>query len=63
MLLKPQKYMNLSGEVIKEYVDSLQGNKCPVTISNDGFSRSVSSGNKFVSLEDAKRYVENMFRF
>ena len=54
---------DIKNKIIKEYVDTLQMNKNPITISNDGFSRGVSSGNNFQSLEDARKYVENMFRF
>jgi hypothetical protein len=53
----------IKNNIIKEYVATLQNTQSPITLSSDGFSRSVSSGNKFESLEDARRYVENMFRF
>ena len=53
----------IKNKIIKEYVDTLQTNKNPITISNDGFSRGVSSGYNFQSLEDARSYVENMFKF
>ena len=53
----------IKNKIIKEYVDSLQNNKNSITISNDGFSRGVSSVNNINSLEDARKYVEKMFRF
>ena len=52
----------IKNKIIKEYVSTLQNNQNPITISNDGYSRGVSSFNKFESLEDARKYVENMFR-
>lgn len=63
--LKKYIYSNdkIKNNIIKEYVATLQSTQSPITLSSDGFSRSVSSGNKFESLEDARRYVENMFRF
>ena len=53
----------IKNKIIKEYVSTLQSHQSPITLSNDGFSRGVSSVNKFESLEDARSYVENMFRF
>lgn len=53
----------IKNKIINEYVSSLQSNKSPITITNDGFSRGVASSNKFGSLEEARKYVENMFRF
>lgn len=54
---------NIKNKIIKDYVSTLQNHKNPITISNEGFSRGVASGSKIESLEDARRYVENMFRF
>lgn len=53
----------IKNKIINEYVSTLQNNKNPITITNDGFSRGVASSNKFGSLEEARKYVENMFRF
>jgi hypothetical protein len=53
----------IKNKIINEYVSTLQNNKNPITITNDGFSRGVATSNKFGSLEEARRYVENMFRF
>lgn len=48
--------------IIKEYIDSLQKSQSPITISSDGYDRSVG-GTKITSLDEAKKYVENMFKF
>ena len=53
----------IKNKIIKEYVNSLQNTKSPISISNEGYSRGVASGNKIESLEEARKYVENMFRF
>ena len=53
----------IKNKIISEYVSTLQNNKSPITITSDGYSRGVASSNKFGSLEDARKYVENMFRF
>lgn len=53
----------IKNKIIDEYVSTLQNNKNPITITSDGFSRGVASSNKFGSLEEARKYVENMFRF
>jgi len=50
-------------KIIKEYVSTLQNRQNPITISNEGFSRGVATSNNFKSLEDARKYVENMFQF
>lgn len=53
---------NIKNNIIKEYVSTLQKNQNPLVVSNSGFNRSASTGGKFTSLEDARAYVENMFR-
>ena len=53
----------IKNKIIKEYVSTLQSHQNPITITNDGFSRGVATSNNFESLEDARKYVENMFRF
>lgn len=53
----------IKNTIIKEYVSTLQNNKSPLTMSNNGFSRGVAESSNFLSLEDAREYVENMFRF
>ena len=62
-----EKYIYSNGEIknkiIKEYISTLQNNQSPLTLSREGYSRGVASTNKIESLEDAKKYVENMFRF
>lgn len=52
----------IKNNIIKEYVSTLQNNRSPLTVSNSGFNRSASTGSKFKSLEDARAYVESMFR-
>lgn len=53
----------IKNKIIKEYVSTLQSRQNPITLSGDGFSRGVATGNRIESLEDARKYVENMFRF
>ena len=53
----------IKNKIIKEYVSTLQKNKSPISIASDGFSRGASVSRNFESLEDAKKYVENMFRY
>ncbi|MGN0960719.1 MAG: hypothetical protein ACI4PF_00800 [Christensenellales bacterium] len=53
----------IKNKIIQEYVSALQNTKSPITVSNSGFSRGVAGNSKFESLEDARQYVENMFRF
>ena len=52
----------IKNKIIKEYVSTLQNYQNPITLSNDGFSRGVAASNNITSLEDARKYVENMFR-
>lgn len=53
----------IKNKIIEDYVSTIKDNQSPITITNDGFSRGVATGNKFRSLEDARQFVENMFRF
>ena len=53
----------IKNKIIKEYVSTLQHNQNPLPVTNDGFSRGAATSGKFESLEDARKYVENMFRF
>lgn len=53
----------IKNKIIKDYVDSLQTIKSPVTISTGGHYGSVAQSPKFNSLDDASRFVENMFKF
>lgn len=53
----------IKNKIIKEYVSTLQGYQNPIKINNSGFSRGVAGVGNFESLEDARTYVENMFRF
>ena len=53
----------IKNKIIKEYVSSLKNNQSPITINNSSFDRGVASGKKFNTLADAKKYVENMFKF
>lgn len=48
--------------IIKEYVSTLQNARSPLSLSNAGFSVNASGGRDFKSLEDARKYVESMFR-
>ena len=53
----------IKNKIIQEYVASLQNSKNPITVNNSSFNRGVAVNNKFTSLEDAKKYVEHMFKF
>lgn len=53
----------IKNKIIKEYISTLQSNQSPLPFSRDGYSRGIASTNKIESLEDARKYVENMFRF
>ena len=53
----------IKNKIIKEYVNSLQFFQSPININNSGVTRGVASSNNVSSLEDAKRVVENMFKF
>ena len=53
---------DIKNKIIKEYVNSLQTIKNPVTIST-GHYGSVAQSPKFNSLDDANKFVENMFKF
>ena len=53
----------IKNKIIEEYVSTIKSNQSPITITSDGYSRGVATSNKFGSLEDARQYVENMFRF
>ncbi len=53
----------IKNKIIGDYVSTLQHNQSPLTISTDGFSIGVATSNNIRSLEDARKYVENMFRF
>lgn len=50
-------------KIIKEYVASLQKTQSPITVSTAGYDRNVVGAGKISTLEEAKKYVENMFRF
>jgi len=53
----------IKNKIIKEYVSTLKENQSPISINNSGFDRTSVTGQKFSSLAEAKKYVENMFRF
>lgn len=53
----------IKNKIIEEYVSTLNSNQNPIAVTNDGFSRGIATSNKFGSLEDARKYVESMFRF
>jgi hypothetical protein len=71
-LVKDENFLNkyvylneeIKNKIIKEYVLALKSGQNPIAVNNSGFSRGVvSNNNQFNSLADAKKYVENMFRF
>lgn len=54
---------NIKNKIINDYVSSLQNIKSPIEIGTSGQIGSIASTPKFTSLEDAGKYVENMFKF
>ena len=71
-LVKNEDFLNkyvysneeIKNKIIKEYVSALKSGQNPIAVNNSGFSRGVvTSNNQFNTLADAKKYVENMFRF
>lgn len=50
-------------KIIKEYVSSLQKMQSPITLMTGGYDKGASGNKNITSLEDAKKYVENMFKF
>ena len=50
-------------KIIDEYVSSLQNTQSPITLGNYGYNRGVATSKSIGSLEEAKKYVENMFKF
>lgn len=52
----------IKNKIIEEYVSTLQNSRSPLSVSNSGYSKSAFGNSKFESLEDAREYVENMFR-
>lgn len=53
----------IKNKIIKEYVSSLQNAQNPVNVNNSGFTRGIASSNTINNFDDAKKYVEKMFRF
>lgn len=50
-------------KIINEYIASLQLPKSPINLSRTGVSGGIATNNKFNSLAEANKYVENMFKF
>ena len=63
--LKNYIYSNeeIKNTIIKEYIASLQNSKNPIIVNNSSFNRGVAITNKITSLDDARKYVEHMFKF
>lgn len=53
----------IKDKIIKEYIASLQKAQSPITVSNGGYDKSTVSVSGINTLEDARKYVENMFKF
>ena len=53
----------IKNKIINDYVSSLQNIKSPIEVGTSGQIGSIASTPKFTSLEDASKYVENMFKF
>ena len=50
-------------KIINEYVSSVQSAQSPIKLSTSGYNRGVAHNINIGSLEEAKKYVENMFKF
>lgn len=53
----------IKNKIISEYVSSLQQTQSPLSVSNSGYVGGIAHTPKFGSLEEASKYVENMFKF
>lgn len=70
-LAKDEEFLNkyiysnedIKNKIIKDYVSSLQDIKSPIQVTSIGQMGSIASTPKFNNLEDASKYVENMFKF
>ena len=54
---------DIKNKIINEYVSSLQQTQSPISITNSGYVGGIAHTPKFGSLEEASKYVENMFKF
>lgn len=71
MLAKDQEFLNkyiysndeIKNKIINDYVSALQDIKSPIHITSMGQIGSIASTPKFNSLDEASKYVENMFKF
>ena len=54
---------DIKNKIIKEYVSSIQNSQNPITINNSGFNRGASSNLKINNFDEAKKYVEKLFKF
>ena len=70
-LVKDQNFLDkyiysneeIKNKIIKEYVSSLKNSQSPITIGNSSYDKGVASSQKISNLNEAKKFVENMFRF
>ncbi len=70
-LAKSEEFLNkyiysndeIKNKIIKEYVSSLQDIKSPIEITSMGQIGGIATTPKFESLEDADKFVKNMFKF
>ena len=53
----------IKNKIISEYVDSLQKTQNPIKVNNSGFVGGIAHTPQFGSLEEASKFVENMFKF
>ena len=54
---------DIKNKFISEYISTLKQGQSPVSFNNNCYSRGVASNNEILSLEDAKKYVEDMFKY
>lgn len=53
----------IKNKIIKEYVSSIQNSQNPIIINNSGFNRGATSNLKINNFDEAKKYVEKLFKF
>lgn len=70
-LAKSEEFLNkyiysndeIKNKIIKDYVSSLQDIKSPIEVTSMGQIGGIATTPKFENLEDASKFVKNMFKF
>ncbi len=50
-------------KIIKDYVSSLNQTQSPIVVASTGYDRGVATKSNFNSLDEARKFVEDMFKF